>query len=166
MISAPVAYQMHSMLADVIRTGTGRRARALKRGDVAGKTGTTNAVRDSWFCGYQKDLAAAAWIGFDDFSPLGRDETGGQAAIAMWMAFMRQALAGRPEAILEVPAGMVQVRIDPASGERASATDRDVVLEWVSADQAGRIPDPSPWESIEIDGVTRIGVPSMIEQIY
>lgn len=165
-ISAPVAYQMHSMLADVIRNGTGRRARALKRADIAGKTGTTNAVRDSWFCGYQKDLATAAWIGFDDFSPLGRDETGGQAAIEMWMAFMRHALAGRPDAILEVPAGMVQVRIDSASGERASATDRDVVLEWLSAEQAERIPAPSPWASIEIDGVTRIGVPSMIKQVY
>jgi penicillin-binding protein 1A len=62
-------FQMHTMLRDVIQAGTGRRARDLGRADIAGKTGTSNEVRDSWFCGYHKDLAVVAWIGFDDFSP-------------------------------------------------------------------------------------------------
>jgi penicillin-binding protein 1A len=162
----PEVYQMHSMMQDVIRVGTGRRARELKRGDLAGKTGTTNQVRDSWFCGYQKDFATAAWIGFDDFGPLGRGETGGQAAIEMWMAFMRQALAGRPEATLEVPAGMVKVRIDQASGALASATDTGAVLEWLREEHVGMLPEAAPWEPVEIGGVRRMGIPSMIEQVY
>ena len=165
-LGAPETYQMHSMLQDVIRVGTGRRARALRRGDLAGKTGTTNEVRDSWFCGYQKDFATAAWLGFDDFGPLGRGETGGEAAIEMWMAFMREALAGRPEATLDVPPGLVQVRIDRSTGALASSGDTGVVLEWLREEQVALLPDPWPWEGIEIDGVTRIGAPSMIEQVY
>jgi penicillin-binding protein 1A len=165
-LAAPAAYQMHSMLRDVIRSGTGQRARQLKRNDIAGKTGTTNEVRDSWFCGYQKDFATAAWMGFDDFLPLGRGETGGQAAIEMWNAFMSQALAGRPEAILDPPAGMVQVAIDRATGTRASSSAPDAVQEWLTEYQAGILPDAAPWEAVETDGITRIGVPSMIEQVY
>ncbi|SDX44297.1 penicillin-binding protein 1A [Thiocapsa roseopersicina] len=165
-LRAPHAYQMHSMLQDVVRVGTGARARELGRDDIAGKTGTTDQVRDSWFCGYQKDLATVAWMGFDDFSPLGSGETGGQAAIGMWMDFMGQVLAGRPEAIPDAPSGMVQVRVDRASGALASSSDSDVVLEWLHEDQIGLLPEPSPWEGIEIDGVQRIGVPSVIEQVY
>jgi penicillin-binding protein 1A len=74
-----LVWQMNSIMGDVIRQGTGRKALELKREDIAGKTGTTNEVRDSWFCGYQKDLVAVSWMGFDDFSPLGKGETGGQA---------------------------------------------------------------------------------------
>jgi penicillin-binding protein 1A len=165
-LRAPHAYQMHSMLQDVIRVGTGGRARALGRDDIAGKTGTTDQVRDSWFCGYQKDLATVAWIGFDDFSPLGSGETGGQAAIAMWMDFMGHVLAGRPEATPDVPPGMMQVRVDRARGALASSSDRDVVSEWLHQDQIGLLPEPLPREGVEIDGVTRIEVPSVIEEVY
>jgi penicillin-binding protein 1A len=116
-------FQMHTMLRDVIQAGTGRRARDLGRADIAGKTGTSNEVRDSWFCGYHKDLAVVAWIGFDDFSPIGQAETGGQAAIGVWMDFMRAALAGRPEATLEPPAGLARDPIDPTTGALAAADD-------------------------------------------
>ncbi|QVL46965.1 MAG: hypothetical protein KFB96_14570 [Thiocapsa sp.] len=157
---------MHAMLQDVVRVGTGARARELGRDDLAGKTGTSDQVRDSWFCDYQKDLATVAWMGFDDFSPLGSGETGGQAAIEMWMDFKGHVLAGRPEAIPDVPPGMVQVRVDRASGALASSSDSDVVLEWLHDDQIGLLPDASPWEGVEIDGVKRIGVPSVIEHVY
>ncbi len=103
-----VAYQMTSMMQDVIKRGTGRRALKLKREDIAGKTGTTNDVRDSWFCGFQKDYVTVAWMGFDEFHPLGRGETGGQAGLGMWTEFMREALKDKPQAILDPPEGMVQ----------------------------------------------------------
>nr|WP_093189036.1 penicillin-binding transpeptidase domain-containing protein [Thiocapsa sp. KS1] len=165
-LRAPEAYQMHTMLQDVVRVGTGARARALGREDLAGKTGTTDQVRDSWFCGYQKDFATAAWMGFDDFSPLGSGETGGQAAIEMWMDFMAEVLAGRPEAIPDVPPGMVQVRVHRASGTLASSTDSTAVPEWLREDQVGSLLDPEPREGIEIEGVRRIEVPSVIEHVY
>lgn len=84
---------------------------------------TPPETRDSWFCGYHKDLAVVALIGFDDFSRLGKDETGGPAAIAMWVDFMRAALAGRPEATLKPPSGLAQVPIDPTTGALAVAED-------------------------------------------
>lgn len=128
-----LAYQMHSMLQEVIRRGTGRRALALKRSDLAGKTGTTNDARDAWFCGYQRDLVTVAWMGFDDFSPLGRGETGGESALGLWVRFMRDALKDKPEARLPVPTGMVQVRVDD-----------DGTKEWVREEDAGWLEGPVP----------------------
>jgi len=122
-----VAYQMTSMMQDVIKRGTGRRALKLEREDIAGKTGTTNDVRDSWFCGFQKDYVIVAWMGFDEFHPLGRGETGGQAGLGMWVEFMREALKDKPQAILDPPAGMVQV------GE-----------EWIRTEYADALQGPKP----------------------
>ena len=82
------------MLRDVINRGTGQRARALGRSDIAGKTGTTQQGRDAWFSGYSADLVATAWVGFDQERPLGRDEEGSRTALPMWIYFMREALAG------------------------------------------------------------------------
>ena len=121
------------MLQEVIRRGTARRALALKRSDLAGKTGTTNDARDAWFCGYQRDLVTVAWMGFDDFSPLGRRETGGESALGLWVRFMRHAHKDKPEARLPVPAGMVQVRVDD-----------DGTKEWVREEDAGWIEGPVP----------------------
>lgn len=143
------AFQMHSMLQDVIQSGTGRRARALARTDLAGKTGTTNQVRDSWFCGYHPDLSTAAWIGFDDFSPLGKDETGGQAAIALWMDFMGAALADRPESLPEPPPGLVRVAIDPRTGKRARGEGPKQVLEWLREEDAGWLDQDAGWSEYE-----------------
>ena len=131
-----VAWQMNSIMGDVIREGTARKALELKRGDLAGKTGTTNEVRDSWFCGYQKDLVAVSWMGFDDFSPLGKGETGGQAALGLWVDFMGQALAGKPEAGLEVPAGLVEVRVAKADGRLTDSKGKSSLAEWVRAEEA------------------------------
>jgi penicillin-binding protein 1A len=160
-----VSYQMHSMLQDVIRSGTGRRARALKRSDLAGKTGTTNEARDAWFCGYQKGLAAVAWMGFDDFSPLGKGETGGESALGLWVRFMGEALKGSPEARLPVPAGMVQVHVDRGSG-RLAAGDEDAVSEWVREEDLGRLEGPAPvfysGRSFEVIH----SVPGIIESVH
>jgi len=104
-ISPYNAAELTSILKDVIRVGTGRKASELKRNDIAGKTGTTNEMRDAWFSGYNPDLVATAWVGFDQPRSLGSQETGGRAALPMWVEFMRSALKGKPEKFLSVPKG-------------------------------------------------------------
>jgi len=136
-----LTFEMTSMLQDVIRQGTGVKALELGRADIAGKTGTTNEVRDSWFCGFQKDLVAVAWMGSDDFKPLGRGETGGQAALGMWVDFMREALADKPEAILDPPEGMVAVQVSKVTGMPVKSGG---LLEWVRAEYAAALQGPSP----------------------
>jgi penicillin-binding protein 1A len=116
-IPAENAYIMYDMMRDVIRRGTARRALALGRADLAGKTGTSNDRRDAWFSGYNADLVATAWVGFDQERPLGVREEGGRTALPMWTYFMAEALRGQPEAPLARPAGVVTARIDPDSGQ-------------------------------------------------
>ncbi len=128
-IPAENAYLMTSMMRDVIRRGTGRRARALGRSDLAGKTGTTNDQRDAWFAGFNQSLVTVAWVGFDKTRSLGNKETGGRAALPMWMEFMKVALDGAPELPLERPPGLVTVRIDPASGLLANSRQEKTIFE-------------------------------------
>ena len=109
---------LQSILREVIRRGTGRKALALERTDLGGKTGTTNNQHDAWFCGLVPSLVAVAWVGFDDYKTLGRNEVGGRAALPMWIRFMRTALAGVPERIPPPPEGLVKVRIN--SGHRTA----------------------------------------------
>lgn len=110
------AFQMYSMMQDVIRRGTATRALALSRGDIAGKTGTTNDLRDAWFCGFNADVVATVWVGFDQHTPLGPNETGAAAALPIWIDYMRTALQGRPEHPLTPPPGIVTARIAPDTG--------------------------------------------------
>jgi penicillin-binding protein 1A len=160
-----LAYQMHSMLQDVIAAGTGRRARQLKRSDLAGKTGTTNDARDAWFCGYQKDLVAVAWMGFDDFSPLGRGETGGESALGLWSGFMGQALKGLPPAELPVPPGMLQVWVDGSSGALVQAGESGAVMEWVREEDADRVEGPDPAYYFDWNATGR-NPSSIIESVF
>lgn len=95
-ISPRVAYDMASILKDVVIRGTGKRAQSTGRSDIGGKTGTTNMARDAWFAGFQPDLAAVVWVGYDTPRPLGRREYGGVAALPIWARFMRQALSNTP----------------------------------------------------------------------
>jgi len=106
---------------DVVRRGTATRAAtALKRSDLAGKTGTTNDYVDAWFCGYQPTVVGVAWIGFDQPKRLGNGETGGAAALPMWIGYMEKALAGVPESFMEQPEGLTQVTAhDPAGKSTA-----------------------------------------------
>jgi len=117
-IDARNAWLMDSMMKDVVRRGTAARAgQALKRGDLAGKTGTTNDYVDAWFCGYQPSLAGVAWIGFDQPKKLGSGETGGTAALPIWIGFMETALKDVPEMHREIPGGLVAANAtDPATG--------------------------------------------------
>jgi len=103
------AYLIDSMMHDVVRRGTATRANVLKRNDLAGKTGTTNDYVDAWFCGYQPTVVAIAWIGFDQPKRLGNGETGGAAALPMWIGYMQQALKGVPESSMERPSGLTPI---------------------------------------------------------
>ncbi len=102
-------YLMDSMLRDVVRRGTAAKAMSLKRGDLAGKTGTTNEYVDAWFCGYQASLVGIAWVGYDQPRKLGSGETGGAAALPIWISYMGKALAGVPEHAVQVPGGLTHV---------------------------------------------------------
>ncbi len=130
-----VAWQMSQMLGGVIRAGTGRRALDLGRQDLGGKTGTTNSYRDAWFVGFNAELAATAWIGFDDNRELGSRETGARAALPIWMGFMQRSLAGRPEAPVERPIDLVEVALIPETGERTTDDDPRGRREWLLPEQ-------------------------------
>jgi len=112
------AFLMTSLMRDVVRYGTAARAMSLGRQDLAGKTGTTNDHIDAWFAGFQGHLVAISWIGFDTPATLGPNETGGQAALPLWMAYATKALKDMPETDLPTPAGIVSVNINPVSGLR------------------------------------------------
>ncbi len=113
-VSPATAFLITSMMEDVVRHGTGWRAKALGR-PVAGKTGTTNEYRDAWFVGYTTNLTAAVWVGFDDTRPLGALETGARAASPIWVQFMKNVMSG-PAEEFAIPEGIVTHTIDPATG--------------------------------------------------
>jgi len=134
-IDADNAWMISSILRDVITSGTGRRALVLKRKDLAGKTGTTNDQKDAWFSGFNAKIVTTAWVGFDNSISLGRSETGGRAALPMWIDYMREALRDQPEAILEQPPGLVTVRIDPTTGTLAPSHSKNAIYESFRAGQ-------------------------------
>ncbi|MDI9246741.1 penicillin-binding protein 1A [Marinobacter sp. CHS3-4] len=122
-------YILHSMMRDVIRLGTGRRALALGRDDISGKTGTTNEQRDTWFGGFNHDIATTVWVGFDQPAPLGRREFGASTALPIWLDYMATALQGEPSSLMPRPNGIVNVRIDPETGKRARAGAEGAIFE-------------------------------------
>jgi penicillin-binding protein 1A len=141
-ISAANAYVMTDIMTDVIQRGTAQRAKALGRRDLAGKTGTTSDRRDAWFVGFNADLVAAAWIGFDQERSLGDNEEGGHTALPMWIYFMQEALKGRPEHRLPEPPGVVRMWISRETGAPASAGSEGAIFEVFLeqfAPQPGRV---------------------------
>ncbi|MSR14472.1 MAG: penicillin-binding protein 1A [Gammaproteobacteria bacterium] len=119
-VDAQNAWLTYSMLKDVITKGTGRRALELKRSDLAGKTGTTNDLKDAWFTGFNGEVVTTTWVGFDDSTPLGPQETGARAALPMWIDFMRTALNGAALVEAPRPAGLVTVRVSSGGGNRGA----------------------------------------------
>ena len=117
-IDKQTAYIIDSMLKDVILRGTGKKARILKRSDLAGKTGTTNGPRDAWFSGYSPHLTVSTWVGFDNNALIGRNEYGGSAALPIWIDFIREALNGKADINRSQPDGMLMVKIDAKTGKR------------------------------------------------
>lgn len=111
------AFVMTSLMQDVVRQGTATKAMQLGRHDLAGKTGTTNDQIDAWFCGFNSKLVAVAWIGFDRPRTLGGNETGGHAALPIWVSYMGKALKNTPESDYPVPEGISVIKINPQNGQ-------------------------------------------------
>ena len=132
-------YLITSLMKDVILRGTGSAARALNRSDLAGKTGSTNDHRDAWFVGFNGDLSTAVWVGFDDYSSLGRGEFGAKAALPIWMQYMGAALKGEPESSLPMPPGISTVWINRQSGLPTSADDPDGMNEIFKVEDIDRL---------------------------
>ena len=118
-IDARNAFVMSSLMRDVVRMGTATKAMRLKRNDLAGKTGTTNEFVDAWFAGFQPTLVAIAWMGFDQPKTLGRNETGGSAALPIWIDYMSVALKNVPEEAFTPPPGVIVMSVNAETGLRA-----------------------------------------------
>ncbi len=131
-IDPRVAWQLRSMMHDVVQRGTATAARVLGREDVGGKTGSTNNYRDAWFSGFGGPYVTTVWVGRDDFKSLGRGEYGGRAALPIWIGYMRAALKDQPERLPEPPAGMVKVSV--SAGGRLIAGGSGGITEWVKAE--------------------------------
>ncbi|MDH4874781.1 penicillin-binding protein 1A [Pseudomonas sp. BN515] len=137
-------YILNSMLQDVIKRGTGRRALSMGRSDIAGKTGTTNESKDSWFSGYNADYVTTVWVGFDQPESLGRHEYGGTVALPIWMNYMGAALKDKPAHVQPEPAGLLTLRIDPLSGRAASPGTPDAFFELFKSEDT-----PPPMSELE-----------------
>ncbi|WP_172622814.1 penicillin-binding protein 1A [Aquicella siphonis] len=127
-LSSENTFLISSALHDVIQRGTAKQAKNLGRNDLAGKTGTTQNQVDAWFAGYNPDLVAISWVGFDQ--PQSLHEYGSTAALPMWMQFMQSALKGKPENIPSQPPGIISIRIDPKTGKRISANSASGMFEF------------------------------------
>ncbi|KAB8194388.1 PBP1A family penicillin-binding protein [Lysobacter maris] len=132
-----VAYQIISMLRDVVRRGTGTAARVLGREDVGGKTGSTNDHRDAWFSGVGGPYVTTVWVGRDNFQSLGRREYGGKAALPIWIDYMRVALEGQPIAQNTPPDGMIRVSVS-ATGQLLPDGSGGQT-EWIKAEDLDRM---------------------------
>ncbi|RMQ86262.1 hypothetical protein ALP97_04760 [Pseudomonas salomonii] len=128
-VDGRTTYILNSILEDVIKKGTGRRALALGRADIAGKTGTTNESKDAWFSGYNADYVTTVWTGYDQPESLGRREFGGTVALPIWMSYMGAALKDKPLHTQAEPEGILSLRIDPVSGRAASPSTPNAYFE-------------------------------------
>ena len=148
------AFMIANLLGSVVSAGTGSRARReLRRADLAGKTGTTNDFRDAWFAGFNPEIVAVSWVGFDTPRSLGKRETGGRTALPIWIEYMRTALAGREEAQFIVPPGVVQAHINPQTGLLAHRDNSDSISEYFYEEN---MPAAEPADTGEILGVQEI----------
>ena len=150
-IDERVAYILNSMLESVITEGSGNRVyRDLNRGDLRGKTGTTNGPQELWFSGFNKDIATTVFVGFDQPEPLGEREQGATVAVPIWIDFMREALRDAPENIMSRPDGIVDRLIDKTTGEPATPGDPNAIFEYFRDENA---PEPLDTQlpGLEID---------------
>jgi penicillin-binding protein 1A len=145
-ISAQINFLMNSLLRDVVQRGTATKAKALGRSDLAGKTGTTNEQRDAWFNGFSAGIVGSAWLGFDTAKPLGRNETGGKAALPIWIDFMKTALKDKPDQSLVIPKDIIKAYIDSKTGLLAQPGSNDGIWEFFRKQNV-----PKEYSPIEID---------------
>ena len=134
-ITAANAWLMDNIMGDVVKRGTGARARALGREDISGKTGTTNESHDTWFNGFNPSLEATVWVGFDQEQSLGEGEEGSSVAVPIWVRFMREGLRAVPDVPRPVPPGIVTARINPQTGLLAPPNDAAALSEYFFIDK-------------------------------
>lgn len=145
------AFTMVSMMQDVVKHGTAIRAMSLGRQDLAGKTGTTSDSIDAWFCGFQPTIVGISWIGFDQPRSLGDKETGGGAALPMWIGYMEKVLKDVPQATYSMPDGMVAARINESGHlDDTAARVEYFYKENVPSAQAAPTPsEPTPTDVVK-----------------
>jgi penicillin-binding protein 1A len=127
-IDPRIAFMTSYVMRDVVESGTGRRVKSLGR-PVAGKTGTTNDIRDAWFIGFTPSLIAGVWIGFDQETTLGKNEVGGRAAAPVWLYFMEKVMHHTPVEAFPTPEGIIFVKVDPKTGLVADGSDKGAIYE-------------------------------------
>ncbi|HOD63174.1 MAG TPA: PBP1A family penicillin-binding protein [Smithellaceae bacterium] len=127
-IDPRIAFMTTYIMQDVVESGTGRRVKSIGR-PVAGKTGTTNDVRDAWFIGFTPSLITGVWVGFDQEKSLGSHEVGGRAAAPIWLYFMEKALQDKPAEAFNAPPGIVFIRVDAKTGRPAPGAGPGTIAE-------------------------------------
>jgi penicillin-binding protein 1A len=147
-IDARNAFTMVNMMKDVVRHGTAIRAMQLGRDDLAGKTGTTNDSVDAWFCGFQQSVVGISWIGFDQPRSLGDKETGGGAALPMWMGYMEKILKDVPQADYTMPDNMAALPIN----DEGIPDDKSTRIEFFYQEN---IPSDQPAPAIGVEGTEK-----------
>jgi penicillin-binding protein 1A len=147
-ISPQVNFLINDIMRDVITRGTGRRALALGRTDLRGKTGTTDASVDTWFNGFNDNLVASVWVGTDDNRPLGEGEEGARTAVPIWVDYMREALRGVPEKQRTIPDGIVEMKVNANTGGTDNA-DLAPMFEYFRSDM---LPTPEGYQGGETVG--------------
>jgi penicillin-binding protein 1A len=151
-ISPQVNFLINDIMRDVITRGTGRRALALGRSDLRGKTGTTDYSVDTWFNGFNESLVASVWVGIDDNRPLGEGEEGARTAVPIWVDYMREALRGVPEKPRTMPDGIVEMKVNANTGGTDNA-DLAPMFEYFRADM---LPTPEGYQGGETVGTPDI----------
>ncbi len=141
------AYVLTSLMTSVVEKGTAQSARALGR-PIAGKTGTSNAAKDTWFAGFTPDLVTVSWVGYDDARPLGHGEAGARTALPAWLAFMKDATKGKPKADFPRPAGVTTAKIDPRTGKLPWLGQEDAIDEvFLVGTEPKETAEPPPSEA-------------------
>ena len=153
---------MNSITRDVIKHGTGRRALELQRNDLSGKTGTTNDQHDAWFSGFNSNIVTVSWVGFDKFKPLGIRETGGRAALPMWIDYMREALKEMPSSIMQRPKGLGTVRVDTETGKITNADNPDAMFEVFRLENAPKSPNKKKQSDLLLKDDGTISIPEQL----
>ncbi len=160
------AYIMNSMLRAVVRSGTARKALALNRSDLAGKTGTTNNFEDAWFSGFNDHLVATAWVGFDQPDDLGNHEAGSRAALPIWVDFMGTALQGVPESPVVAPDNIVTLAVHPETGEVVSEDHPDSLEEVFVAGTEPRAHFEGFIEGVAGSDITSPDTEDSVEEVF
>ncbi len=127
-ISPQNAFIMTHLLQGVVQHGTGQRAKVLGR-PIAGKTGTSSDYSDAWFIGYTPSLLTGVWVGFDDKTSLGKNETGSRAALPIWVSFMGQALKNTPIEMPKPPKGIVFIKVEIETGLPSDKDSPETIME-------------------------------------